>query len=645
MECSKDNNADLEELNLDEHCGCQSYTCCVKRRRYPVKYLQQFATPKWALALLCCLGFLQGFVISGLVNVVITTIEKRFGLSSAESGLVVSSYNIASCLAIPIVTYIGGKGHKPLWIGWGMILMGIGCVVFTLPHFTSAPYHVNETTNPSINMLCVANETLLSTVEDLNFYKYIFILSQIINGIGTTALYTIGMTYLDENVTTKQSSMYHGIYLAVAVALGPAAGYMLGGVTLKMYTEVGRRPDLSQTDAAWVGAWWFGFLICGVLIFIFSIPLLMFPKIMPNTEEVRQNRSNEMHRDALAQSAAADSKFGTRLKDVPKSCLVLLRNPAFIFVALANAVDFGLVAGFAAFTPKYLESMFDLNPTDAAFYLGVAVVVGGALGNILGGLIVSKGNLKVPGMMRLCILSTLAGLALSFIYFLSCDNTAFAGATVPYTNSTKTSSTDFASKCNSQCNCLNDAYSPVCGSDGVTYFSPCFAGCSQSINGTYTDCSCIEMGTATPEKCKNANCGSLAVFLIAFFFLFFFTILCWTPALQIVHRVVPFPLRALAVGIMWIFNRCFGGIPAPIVFGRVLDLACAAWSGGGSNQGSCRLYNNYEMARYSFFVVLCHKIATFILYGMGTILYKSSSQKTKIPDTVEGKVNVAMQDP
>ena len=30
---------------------------------------------------------------------------------------------------------------------------------------------------------------------------------------------------------------------------------------------------------------------------------------------------------------------------------------------------------------------------------------------------------------------------------------------------------------------------------------------------------------------------------------------------------------------------------------------------------------------------------------MGSILYKSSSQKTKIPDTVEGEVNGAMQDP
>lgn len=35
--------------------------------------------------------------------------------------------------------------------------------------------------------------------------------------------------------------------------------------------------------------------------------------------------------------------------------------------------------------------------------------------------------------------------------------------------------------CNAVCNCSPDEYLPVCGSDGVMYYSACFAGCSDII--------------------------------------------------------------------------------------------------------------------------------------------------------------------
>lgn len=37
--------------------------------------------------------------------------------------------------------------------------------------------------------------------------------------------------------------------------------------------------------------------------------------------------------------------------------------------------------------------------------------------------------------------------------------------------------------CNAGCSCIRELYNPVCGSDGMMYYSPCHAGCS-TINHT-----------------------------------------------------------------------------------------------------------------------------------------------------------------
>ena len=49
-------------------------------------FLQRWHNPKGYLILLCMFVFLQGMVSNGLVFVVITTLERRFGFTSAKSG-------------------------------------------------------------------------------------------------------------------------------------------------------------------------------------------------------------------------------------------------------------------------------------------------------------------------------------------------------------------------------------------------------------------------------------------------------------------------------------------------------------------------------------------------------------------------------
>ena len=37
---------------------------------------------------------------------------------------------------------------------------------------------------------------------------------------------------------------------------------------------------------------------------------------------------------------------------------------------------------------------------------------------------------------------------------------------------------NLTSECNAKCNCQQEFYVPSCGTDGLTYFSPCHAACN-----------------------------------------------------------------------------------------------------------------------------------------------------------------------
>lgn len=77
-------------------------------------------------------------------------------------------------------------------------------------------------------------------------------------GIGQTAIATLGIPYIDDNVKSKQSPLYMAITIGVRI-LGPALGYYLGSICVRLYVDPGK--DVSHTDPNFVGAWWLGKLM------------------------------------------------------------------------------------------------------------------------------------------------------------------------------------------------------------------------------------------------------------------------------------------------------------------------------------------------------------------------------------------------
>lgn len=66
---------------------------------------------------------------------------------------------------------------------------------------------------------------------------FLFILSQLMSGAGTTPLHTIGTAYLDENASPKYAPIYIGLFYST-VMLGPGIGNMIGGKLLNIFVDI-----------------------------------------------------------------------------------------------------------------------------------------------------------------------------------------------------------------------------------------------------------------------------------------------------------------------------------------------------------------------------------------------------------------------
>lgn len=245
-----------------------------------------------------------------------------------------------------------------------------------------------------------------------------------------------------------------------------------------------------------------------------------------------------------------------------KAIFALLKNPTLFFLNLAGASEGLIIAGFAAFLPKQIENQFSVTAISAALLMGMITVPAGGGGTFLGGYLVKKFNLTCSGIIKMCLISTAIATCFTVCFFISCPNMHFAGITGPYRIQTKTLETNtvrpifgsvekyhLESECNNMCKCSKSNYDPICGIDGIMYYSPCHAGCFKELNmdnsKVYLDCECISVPNKTQDRgydaintICNTECNNLWYFVSLCFFVMFFSFLSTMPALSATLRYV-----------------------------------------------------------------------------------------------------------
>ncbi|CAH1773391.1 unnamed protein product [Owenia fusiformis] len=597
--------------------------------------LQQCANIKMFVFAICVLSGVSSTLTVGYLNGVITTIEKRFEIGSTISGLIAASYEFGSLISVIFVSYLGSTRHIPKFIGVGVIFMGIGSYLFALPHFISKQYSTLNTdllSNVTEENICRASsqnqEDLLATKcvdEGSGNWVYVLILiaAQIMIGSGSTPIYTLGTTYVDDHVTKAKSPIHIAPMYAMG-ALGPVLGFVLGAVLLQYYVDIFSidfmKLKINPNDPQWIGAWWTGFLICGTIFFFVSIPFFTFPKRMKLELEKKAlgeklNRPEKVH-ELLAEPEQTASPYGKNIKDIPKSMWKLCKNPVYMLICLGSSCEIAIVSGFVVFLSKYLETQFGISNYEANLFTGCVAIPGAFIGIIVGGYIYQKFNFSTKGALQMTLILGSITLALfAVLFFLGCDNPKFAGATRPYFNSSghQQFEANLTSTCNIDCDCSHNDIEPICGINGMTYFSPCHAGCKQFIGSedfddkekltNYSHCKCISdlsEEETTPEvlmsplarsgPCK-MSCRTLAPFMVVLFFMVVAVSATQIPLLMLTMRSVNEEERSFALGMQFIIFRFFGYIPAPIMFGNVIDTTCLLWRKQCNINGNCLMYD------------------------------------------------------
>ncbi|NXF82284.1 SO2B1 protein, partial [Sclerurus mexicanus] len=542
-----------------------------------------------------CHGLLQlsQLLLSGYLKSSISTIEKRYGLSSQMSGLLSSFNEVGNTLLIVFVSYFGSRVHRPRFIGSGAILVSLAGFLMALPHFMTGPYEYDQSvasTFSNATDLCQPGDlgswanlsdatcTPHATRKNVEVLLVMFI-SQALVGIGGVPIQPFGISYIDDFASERNSPLYLGILFSVTI-IGPGVAFMLGSAMLQFYVDIdklsGDEVQLTHENPRWVGAWWLGFLVAASLVALSAVPYFFFPREMPK-EETSPCRGG-----------------------FPLVLLRNLRHPVYLLVVLAQVNISAMVAGLATFMGKFLERQFSLTASLANMIIGAVNIPGATVGIMVGGAILKRFQMSLRQCSAMCVLGMSLCLLMAFpLLFLGCPTQKVAGVT--YSDSSQFGPHEL--ECNLQCNCPEKAYNPICGSNSIEYISPCSAGC-RAVNThehnnsvlSYTNCSCISQD-GLPGSAKPGTCGTGCSHL----FLPFVVLSCLsgilastahTPSFMLILRSIQPEDKSFAVGIQFMLLRVLAWMPGPVLYGSAIDTTCILWEKRCDRNAACRYYDN-----------------------------------------------------
>ncbi|XP_052212574.1 solute carrier organic anion transporter family member 4C1-like isoform X2 [Dreissena polymorpha] len=596
--------------------------------------------------LMSMVTFIKEF-ITGLTSISIPAIERQFTMSSQRTALIPASNEIAATVLVLLVVFIGSHVNRARCLAVGTFIMAIGCVLYIVPHWLDIYTLSDVTVESTSHSLCHSgNATYGGSCggRENSLILGLFIVAQMVVGVGFIPLLTLGHSYIYDNADPKKTPIFIGIIFAGS-NIGQACGFFIAGaITQNVYVDFDRQGDTNNTTGLssvhWVGAWWLGFVPAALMAVCVAVPLSFYPgQLKGNHEQVEYSTGNN-------QNASKTRHMCQAVVDFLRTGLKLSKHPVYMFVSLGVCATYMVLFGLIPYIFKYIITIYNVSLVSTGIYLGINILLG-AVGVILSGVLIRCLNLEVVGMLRMNAMVATVTAAMGLAFLASCPNVVLAGEDL--SGSWKVSQLNTTWPCNRPCHCGTLEFSPVCGADGYVYTSPCVAGCmninTKDDKNSYGDCSCItalsrnESLHGAMEGFCDSGCQNFWIFAPVLVLMVIVLLMVQTPSTLAILASVEEKSRNLSLGVRKIMIQVLGLIPGPIIMGTIFDSSCRLWNETNcqSSDGECLIYDNRKLSVRVGIYVISFSALSGLLFLIGSLFASRSNRPIDSVPNIERK--------
>ncbi|ESO01965.1 hypothetical protein HELRODRAFT_161175 [Helobdella robusta] len=595
-------------------------------------------------------------------STILATLENNFNLPSSLSSIIIIVATLGYMSSAITVSFILTSKHHVRLFAVCMLVTGFCGLLYMLTHFifkdssnineiaattdlekpdrnyVSAVCNASRNINESSESLCTGSNNNKRDIGPNYVALGMFVISEVFHGAAGACLWTVGLSFLDDNMPSNVAPKLIGIMYSVRF-LSPVISSALGSVFLSLHTSL-TKTSLTPSHPKWIGAWWLGFVICFLINTIISLPTFFLPQTFENSKKLEHHtKGSEQNLDDKFSSAKTASKVyhGKNLENFGLALGRLLRNPIYMLTTLGICFDCFIIP-FYNYLPKYVEVHFKLTAWMASIIAVMVPSIAGGIFSSVGGFVIGKfkpsPDFRVTKNMAFsCVISFGSVLVLTAILFLQCPN-----VNSPSGYSEMTKSVSLTQTCNMNCSCLSDSFDPVCGDDNMWYASPCHAGCSSyATNGSmmYSDCSCINsvQQTAGRGYCDNSCFPILILYTIGWICFCSFSNLINVPLTNVTLKSVDEEDKSLALGLQLIII-CVSVFPFTLIFGHMIDWTCILWKTTSCSDavGSCLAYDHSKFRFIMHGSVVCVRIIACVFYILSFIFARRKLSRLQLEE-------------